>query len=68
MGGVLIVLSTAVPTLLWADLGNAFVGWRFFRCWVSRRSDLSTITRKFPSNAIWGSPARKNSRCRFWSV
>jgi phospho-N-acetylmuramoyl-pentapeptide-transferase len=25
MGGVLIVLSTAVPTLLWADLGNAFV-------------------------------------------
>ena len=25
MGGVLIVLSTAVPTLLWADLDNAFV-------------------------------------------
>jgi phospho-N-acetylmuramoyl-pentapeptide-transferase len=25
MGGVLIVLSTAVPTLLWADLTNAFV-------------------------------------------
>src|SRR5579871_2748404 len=25
MGGVLIVLSTAVPTLLWADLSNAFV-------------------------------------------
>jgi phospho-N-acetylmuramoyl-pentapeptide-transferase len=25
MGGVLIVLATAVPTLLWADLGNAFV-------------------------------------------
>ena len=25
MGGVLIVLSTAIPTLLWADLGNAFV-------------------------------------------
>lgn len=25
MGGVLIVLSTAVPTLLWADLANAFV-------------------------------------------
>jgi phospho-N-acetylmuramoyl-pentapeptide-transferase len=25
MGGVLIVLSTAVPTLLWADLQNAFV-------------------------------------------
>jgi phospho-N-acetylmuramoyl-pentapeptide-transferase len=25
MGGVLIVLSTAVPVLLWADLGNAFV-------------------------------------------
>src|SRR6202162_4002500 len=25
MGGVLIVLSTAVPTLLWADLGNEFV-------------------------------------------
>lgn len=25
MGGVLIVLSTAVPTLLWGDLSNAFV-------------------------------------------
>jgi phospho-N-acetylmuramoyl-pentapeptide-transferase len=25
MGGVLIVISTAVPTLLWADLGNSFV-------------------------------------------
>jgi phospho-N-acetylmuramoyl-pentapeptide-transferase len=25
MGGVLIVLSTAVPTLLWADLSNSFV-------------------------------------------
>src|SRR5271154_3473997 len=25
MGGVLIVLSTAVPTLLWADLSNPFV-------------------------------------------
>jgi phospho-N-acetylmuramoyl-pentapeptide-transferase len=25
MGGVLIVLSTAVPTLLWADLTNAFI-------------------------------------------
>ena len=25
MGGVLIVLSTAVPVLLWADLGNVFV-------------------------------------------
>src|ERR1700719_2077045 len=25
MGGVLIVLSTAVPTLLWADLANPFV-------------------------------------------
>jgi phospho-N-acetylmuramoyl-pentapeptide-transferase len=25
MGGVLIVLSTAVPVLMWADLGNAFV-------------------------------------------
>src|SRR5207247_2737604 len=25
MGGVLIVLSTAVPVLLWADLQNAFV-------------------------------------------
>jgi phospho-N-acetylmuramoyl-pentapeptide-transferase len=25
MGGVLIVISTAVPTLLWADLGNPFV-------------------------------------------
>src|SRR5262249_4683557 len=25
MGGVLIVLSTAVPTLLWADLTNVFV-------------------------------------------
>src|SRR5205807_6464242 len=25
MGGVLIVLSTAVPVLLWADLTNAFV-------------------------------------------
>ncbi len=25
MGGVLIVLSTAVPTLLWADLSNMFV-------------------------------------------
>src|SRR5256885_16436524 len=25
MGGVLIVLSTAVPVLLWADLENAFV-------------------------------------------
>jgi phospho-N-acetylmuramoyl-pentapeptide-transferase len=25
MGGVLIVLSTAIPTLLWADLQNAFV-------------------------------------------
>src|SRR5271167_1896291 len=25
MGGVLIVLSTAVPTLLWADLSNQFV-------------------------------------------
>src|SRR6516162_6908201 len=25
MGGVLIVLSTAVPVLLWADLANAFV-------------------------------------------
>src|SRR5579863_5815899 len=25
MGGVLIVLSTAVPTLLWADLSNGFV-------------------------------------------
>src|SRR6202171_4891984 len=25
MGGVLIVLSTMVPTLLWADLGNPFV-------------------------------------------
>jgi len=25
MGGVLIVLSTAVPTLLWADLSNAFI-------------------------------------------
>src|SRR5499427_10321645 len=25
MGGVLIVLSTAVPTLLWADLKNPFV-------------------------------------------
>jgi phospho-N-acetylmuramoyl-pentapeptide-transferase len=25
MGGVLIVLSTAIPTLLWADLTNAFV-------------------------------------------
>src|SRR5260370_23505745 len=25
MGGVLIVLSTAVPTLLWADLTNPFI-------------------------------------------
>ncbi|GAC1700975.1 MAG: phospho-N-acetylmuramoyl-pentapeptide-transferase [Candidatus Acidiferrum sp.] len=25
MGGVLIVLATAVPTLLWADLGNPFI-------------------------------------------
>jgi len=25
MGGVLIVLSTAIPTLLWADLTNAFI-------------------------------------------
>src|SRR3974377_2607959 len=25
MGGVLIVLSTAVPVLMWADLSNAFV-------------------------------------------
>src|SRR5262249_58167215 len=25
MGGVLIVLSTAIPVLLWADLRNAFV-------------------------------------------
>src|SRR6476646_6637399 len=25
MGGVLIVISTAVPVLLWADLENAFV-------------------------------------------
>src|ERR1700691_1485347 len=25
MGGVLIVLSTAVPTLLWADLANPFI-------------------------------------------
>jgi phospho-N-acetylmuramoyl-pentapeptide-transferase len=30
MGGVLIVLSTTVPTLLWADLGNQFVGLALF--------------------------------------
>lgn len=30
MGGVLIVLATTVPTLLWADLSNQFVGLALF--------------------------------------
>ena len=54
MGGVLIVLSTAVPTLLWADLHKSFRAARAVcACWLSRSSALSTITQSCQAAEIW---------------
>ena len=50
MGGVLIVLSTAVPTLLWGDLSNAFVWLALFALFgfaaIGFVDDYSKVTKK----------------------
>ena len=54
MGGVLIVLSTLVPTLLWADLTNGLCCWRCSRCLRSLGLDLSMTTRRCRSSRTSG--------------
>ena len=69
MGGVLIVLSTLVPTLLWADLTNPFVllvavrAVGFCRHRIYRR-----LRESFASNAISDSPQEERSTFRSWSA
>ena len=47
MGGVLIMISIVIPTLLWADLRQSLCLDRAVqRCWLSARSALSTTTRR----------------------
>ena len=60
MGGVLIVLSTAVPVLLWADLGESVcLAGALRAAGVSPPSDLWTTTQKSPSGGIWDLTGKK---------
>ena len=55
MGGVLIIISIVIPTLLWADLRNSYVWIAVLHAAGLRLDRLSwTITRKLPSTATWG--------------
>ena len=55
MGGVLIIISIVVPTLLWADLAQSLCLDRDVqRCSPSAPSASWTITPRSPSSATWG--------------
>ena len=66
MGGVLIVASTLIPTLLWADLANPYVCWPCSPCWLRRHRFRRRLQQGGADAAISASPASANSLCRFW--
>ena len=65
MGGVLIIISIVVPTLLWADLRNPYVWIATLRCSASAGSAFSTTTPRSPSSAIWGSAGKRKLLYQF---
>ena len=61
MGGVLIIISIVIPTLLWADLRNPYVWIAIVALLATAGSAFWTTTPRSPSSAISGSPA--GARC-----
>ena len=53
MGGVLIIISIVIPTLLWADLRTRMSGSRWSRLLATASSGSATTTPRSPSGATW---------------
>ena len=68
MGGVLIVLSTAVPTLLWADLQNPFVLLSLFALLAFSAIGFVDDYAKVAKRRNLGLTGKVSSRCKFWSA
>ena len=64
MGGVLIVAAIVIPTLLWADLRNAYVllaiGATLAFGAIGFVDDYNKVVRR----AIWASLRARNFRCK----